>query len=297
MINKPFNNDIENKKYEEFYNNYILKDIDEMILSNDIDIMKYIEIVVSGLLLDINKKFPEPNYSIYITYRIKSQKSDIEKLSDYTRRLKNNSSISIKDITDLIGLRIIIEKIPRNITISKNNPEYTAFKELSNEREKNISLSKKFHEFESQIDNNDCTCFEYYTQSKNIIKDILSTFESETVYSKDYAKELKIKYNKLIAECDKKIKILTALGDYDSKIDIDSLGNDQNHYKIDFKELLRSFDSRIDSKLGLKLYSNALPDIVENSSTLKNLGISTSKDPSRIKNKREESGYVSDILV
>ena len=45
-------------KYEEFYNNYILKDIDEMILSNDIDIMKYIEIVVSGLLLDINKKFP-----------------------------------------------------------------------------------------------------------------------------------------------------------------------------------------------------------------------------------------------
>ncbi len=296
MSNKPFNNDIENKKYEEFYNNYILKDIDEMILSNDIDIMKYIEIVVSGLLLDINKKFPEPNYSIYITYRIKSQKSDIEKLSDYTRRLKNNSSISIKDITDLIGLRIIIEKIPRNITISKNNPEYTAFKELSNEREKNISLSKKFHEFESQIDNNDCTCFEYYTQSKNIIKDILSTFESETVYSKDYAKELKIKYNKLIAECDKKIKILTALGDYDSKIDIDSLGNDQNHYKIDFKELLRSFDSRIDSKLGLKLYSNALPDIVENSSTLKNLGISTSKDPSRIKNKREESGYVSDFL-
>lgn len=296
-MNKPFNNDIEDKKYECLYNDYILKDLNEMILSNDIDIMKYLEIIVSSLLLEINKKFPEPNYSIYITYRIKSQKSDIEKLSDYIRRLKeSSSSISIKDITDLIGLRIIIEKIPRNITISKNNPEYKTFKEISDEREKNIELSKQYHNFESKINDADCTYLEYYTQSKNILNDILSIFDSETVYSKEYASELKTKCNNLISECEKKLEILTALGDYNSKIDIESLENDRNSSKIDFKQLLKNFDSRIDSKLGLKLYSNALPDIVENSSILKNLGISISKDTSRIKNKRESSGYVSDFF-
>lgn len=296
-MNKPFNNDIEDKKYECLYNDYILKDLNEMILSNDIDIMKYLEIIVSSLLLEINKKFPEPNYSIYITYRIKSQKSDIEKLSDYIRRLKeSSSSISIKDITDLIGLRIIIEKIPRNITISKNNPEYKTFKEISDEREKNIELSKQYHNFESKINDADCTYLEYYTQSKNILNDILSIFDSETVYSKEYASELKTKCNNLISECEKKLEILTALGDYNSEIDINSLENDKNSSKIDFKQLLKNFDSRIDSKLGLKLYSNALPDIVENSSILKSLGISISKDPSRIKNKRESSGYVSDFF-
>lgn len=296
-MNKPFNDEFENKKYEELYNNYILKDINEMILSTDIDVMKYLEIVVSSLLLEINKTFPEPNYSIYITYRIKSPKSNIEKLSDYLCRLeKNGDSYSLKDIADLFGLRIIIEKIPRNITISKNNPEYELLQTLSEERNNNIKLSENFHKFEAKIFDDDCTCLEYYTQSKNILNSILSTFDSETAFSKNYARELKKIYNKLINECEKKIEILTALGDYDSKIDIYSLENDKSASKIDFKQLLKDFDSRIDSKLGLKLYSNALTGIVENSSVLKNLGISMSKDSSRIKNKREPSGYVSDFF-
>lgn len=296
-MNKPFNDEFENKKYEELYNNYILKDINEMILSTDIDVMKYLEIVVSSLLLEINKTFPEPNYSIYITYRIKSPKSNIEKLSDYLCRLeKNDDSYSLKDIADLFGLRIIIEKIPRNITISKNNPEYELLQTLSEERNENIKLSENFHKFEAKIFDDDCTCLEYYTQSKNILNSILSTFDSETAFSKNYARELKKRYNKLIDECEKKIEILTALGDYDSKIDVDSLENDKSASKIDFKQLLKDFDSRIDSKLGLKLYSNALTGIVENSSVLKNLGITMSKDSSRIKNKREPSGYVSDFF-
>lgn len=296
-MNKQFNDEIENNKFQELYNNHILKDINEMVLSTDIDIMKYLEIVVSSLLLEINKTFPEPNYSIYITYRIKSQKSDIEKLSDYISRFKETvSSISIKDITDLIGLRIIIEKIPHNITISKNNPEYKSLKDLSEERKSNIKLSETFHEFESKIFDDNCTCFEYYNQSKNVLNSILTTFDSETIYSKDYAKELKKRYTTLINECEKKIEILTALGDYKSKFNIDSLENDKSTSKIDFSQLLKDFDSRIDSKLGLKLYSNALPNIIENSSILKKLGISMSKDPSRVKNKRENSGYVSDFF-
>lgn len=296
-MNKPFNDEFENKKYEELFNNYILKDINEMILSTDIDVMKYLEIVVSSLLLEINKVFPEPNYSIYITYRIKSPKSNIGKLSDYLCRLKEHeNSYSIKDITDLFGLRIIIEKIPQNITISKNNPEYKLLQNLSEERNKNIELSENFHKFESKILDNDCTCLEYYTQSKNILKSILSTFDSETAISKNYALDLKKRYNMLINECEKKFEILTALGDYDSKIDPESLINNQNVSKIDFRQLLKDFDSRIDSKLGLKLYSNYLPHIIENSDVLKKLGISMSKDPSRIKNKRESSGYVSDFF-
>lgn len=296
-MNNPFNDEIENKKYKELYNNFISKEIDEIILSTDIDIMKYLEIVVSSLLLEINKTFPEPNYSIYITYRIKSQKSDIEKLSNYISRLREtDSTISIKDITDLIGLRIIIEKIPRNITISKNNPEYKSLKALSEERNQNIKLSETFHEFEAKIFDDNCTYLEYYIQSKNVLNSILTIFDSETIYSKNYAKELTKRYTKLISECEKKIEILTALGDYKSKFDIASLEDDKSDSKIDFSELLKDFDSRIDSKLGLKLYSNALTDIIENSSTLKNLGISMSKDPSRIKNKREPSGYVSDFF-
>lgn len=296
-MDQPFSSNFQNEKYNKLLKNYILKDIDEMILSTDTDIMKYLEVVVSALLLEINERFPEPNYSIYITYRIKSPKSNIEKLSDYLRRFeKHRNSYSLKDITDLFGLRIIIEKIPRNITISKNNSEYKLLKSLSEERNKNIKLSEDFHEFEAKIFDDECTCLEYYTQSKNILNSILTTFDSETVYSKDYAMDLKRKYTKLINECEKKIKILTALGDYNSKINIENLESDKSDSKIDFKQLLKDFDSRIDSKLGLKLYSNALTDIVQNSTVLKKLGISMSNNPSRIKNKREKSGYVSDFF-
>lgn len=295
-MHKPFDNEKENKKFEKLFNNYILKDINTMILSTDTDIMKYLEIIVSALLLEINKNFPEPNYSIYMTYRIKSQKSNIEKLSDYICRLKeNDTSISIKDISDLIGLRIIIEKIPHNISINKTNPEYETLQKLSNERKENIKISEQYHELEANMDNNNCTCFDYYSNSKELLQNIINMFNSETLYSKNYAIILKNNYNKLINECEKKIKILTALGDYSSKIDIDNIKEDKNPLKIDFKELLKDFDSRIDSKLGLKLYSNALPDIIKNSSILQKLGVSMSNDPSRIKHKREKSGYVSDF--
>lgn len=296
-MNKPFSNKNENKKYENLFNNYILKNMNTMILSTNTDIMKYLEIIASALLLEINKSFPEPNYSIYITYRIKSQKSNIEKLSDYTCRLEeHNSSISIKDISDLIGLRIIVEKIPHNISINKTNPEYETLQKLSDERKENIKISEQYHEIESQIDSNNCTCFDYYTNSQKLLQNIINMFNSETLYSKNYAIILKNNYNKLIDECKKKIKILTALGDYSSKIDITHIKEDRNPLKIDFKELLKDFDSRIDSKMGLKLYSNALPNIIKESPILQKLGVSMSNDPSRIKHKREKSGYISDFF-
>lgn len=295
-MRKPFDNEQENKKYENLYNNYILKDVNEMILSTDTDIMKYLEVVVSALLLEINKAFPEPNYSIYITYRIKSPKSNVEKLSDYIRRLKDDgTSISIKALTDLIGLRIIIEKIPHNITISKNEHEYDTFKKLSDEREKNIKASNQFHKFETKINYNNCTYIEYYKQSKELLTSILNTFKSETLNFPDFANNLKEKYNSLINECEKKIEILTALGDFSSKIDTNYLANDKSQSKVDFSQLLKDFDARIDSKLGLKLYSNALPNIIVNSSHLQKLGVSISSDSTRIKNKREKSGYVADF--
>ena len=294
-MDKPFDNETENKKYESLYNT-ISNKLDKMILSTDFDIMRYMEIVCSTLLLELNKKFPEPNYSIYLTSRVKSSKSNIAKLEDYTKRLQEtNSTISIKTILDLFGLRIIVEKIPHNVTIDPENPEYDTLKMLADERKENIKISEKHHKFESKIDTQNCTSFEYYTQSKQLLQDILNIFESETVYSKDYALDLKEKYNRLINECNKKISILTALGDYSTKIDIDSFEQNPNPQKIDFKELLKDFDSRIDSKLGLKLYSSTLPEIVKNSKQLQALGITINSDPSATKTKREKSGYVADF--
>lgn len=294
-MNKPFNNEIENKKYEDLYNS-ITKKLDKIILSTDADIMRYMEIVCSTLLLEINKKFSEPNYSIYLTSRVKSSKSNIAKLEDYTKRLKEtDSSISIKNILDLFGLRIIVEKIPHNVTLDPNNPEYETLKMLADERKENIKISEKHHIFESKIDNQNCTSFDYYTKSKQLLQDILNTFKSETIYSKDYALELKDKYNNLIKECNKKIDILTALGDYSTKMNIDTLEHEPDAQRVDFRELLKDFDSRIDSKLGLKLYSSTLPEIVKNSKQLQTLGITMNPDKSASKIKREKSGYVADF--
>ena len=292
---KPFDDELENKKFEDLYTN-ISKKLDKMILSTDSDIMRYMEIVCSTLLLEINKKFSEPNYSIYLTSRVKSSKSNIAKLEDYTKRLKEtDSSVSIKNILDLFGLRIIVEKIPHNVTLDTNNPEYETLKMLADERKENIKISEKHHIFESKIDNQSCTSFDYYTKSKQILQDILNTFESETVYSKDYALDLKDKYNNLIKECNKKIAILTALGDYSTKMNIDTLEHEPDAQRVDFRELLKDFDSRIDSKLGLKLYSSTLPEIVKNSKQLQSLGITTNPDKSASKIKREKSGYVADF--
>ena len=292
---KPFDDELENKKFEDLYTS-TTKKLDKMILSSDSDIMRYMEIVCSTLLLEINKKFSEPNYSIYLTSRVKSSKSNIAKLEDYTKRLKEtDSSVSIKNILDLFGLRIIVEKIPHNVTLDPNNPEYETLKMLANERKENIKISEKHHLFESKIDNQNCTSFDYYTKSKQLLQDILNTFKSETVYSKDYALELKEKYNNLIKECNKKIDILTALGEYSTKMSIDTLEHEPDAQRVDFRELLKDFDSRIDSKLGLKLYSSTLPEIVENSKQLQTLGITMNPDKSTSKIKREKSGYVADF--
>lgn len=294
-MHKPFDDELENKKFEDLYTS-TTKKLDKMILSSDSDIMRYMEIVCSTLLLEINKKFSEPNYSIYLTSRVKSSKSNIAKLEDYTKRLKEtDSSVSIKNILDLFGLRIIVEKIPHNVTLDPNNPEYETLKMLANERKENIKISEKHHIFESKIDNQNCTSFDYYTKSKQLLQDILNTFKSETVYSKDYALELKEKYNNLIKECNKKIDILTALGEYSTKMSIDTLEHEPDAQRVDFRELLKDFDSRIDSKLGLKLYSSTLPEIVENSKQLQTLGITMNPDKSTSKIKREKSGYVADF--
>ena len=49
-MHKPFDNEKENKKYESLYNT-ISNKLDKMILSTDSEIMRYMEIVCSTLLL------------------------------------------------------------------------------------------------------------------------------------------------------------------------------------------------------------------------------------------------------
>ena len=151
-MHKPFDDELENKKFEDLYTS-ISKKLDKMILSTNPGIARYIEIFYSTLLLEINKKFPAPNYSIGLISRVKSSKSNIAKLEDYTKRLKEtDSSVSIKNILDLFGLRIIVEKIPHNVTLDTNNPEYETLKMLADERKENIKISEKHHIFESKID-------------------------------------------------------------------------------------------------------------------------------------------------
>ena len=123
MASLPFDSIEENEKYKKLYNE-TLKNLDKMTLSNHKDIQRFVEILSSALLLEFNKILPEPNYSIYLTYRFKSPKSNIHKLNDYlSRKSDKDDDKSIKTISDLIGLRLIIEKIPHNISINKNNPE------------------------------------------------------------------------------------------------------------------------------------------------------------------------------
>ena len=66
-MHKPFDNEIENKKYESLYNTISSK-INKIILSTDSDIMRYIEIVCSTLLLEIKKKESEELKFIMITH-------------------------------------------------------------------------------------------------------------------------------------------------------------------------------------------------------------------------------------
>lgn len=295
-IKQPFVNLEESKRYQNLFNKIIMPNLDKMSLTNAPGIFGFLEFIVTELLLEINKKFPAPNYLFYLTYRIKADKSKVGKLQKRLRKLKkiNQSSFSIQELVDLIGLRIVVQKIPHNITLDKKNPEYDVLKELYAERTKNIKLSEEYHEFESKINDGECTSLEYYTQSKNVLKSILTIFSSETKIYENYASDLIHKYKSLINECDKKIKILSALGD-SSIIDLDLLEESKNPLKINFKEILADFDSRIDGKLSLKLFSQELPKIIENSTNLNHLGVVTNHDPSRNKHKRENSGYFSDF--
>ena len=297
-----FESDEENKKFNDLFNNFILKELDNMILSNSPEIRKFLEILISSILLELNKKFPEPLYSVYITYRIKSSQSDINKLEDYLKRLANTEDgISIKEFTDLIGLRIVVEKIPHNISVSKKDPNYEQLKRLSDERKKNIKLSEEYNDFKVSIEDETCTSFEYYTQSKKLIQDILNMINStHSGLNKDYANNLKSTYMELLDICDKKIMFLSAIGDYESIIgqsEMDdtkySSSDEKSSKKINYIKLLQDFDSRIDSKLGLTLYTNYYPELIKNSDSLKALGVKVSEDPNRTKLKAEKSGFIS----
>ncbi len=286
-INKPFISEEENQKYKTFFNDYIIKDINQMLESNNTDIKHLLEMFCASLMIELNKKFPEPNYSIYMTYRIKSSKSKIDKLEDYIKRLSvSDGKVSIKDFTDLIGMRVIIEKIPHNVNISKDTPNYNELIELKNERKKNINLSEEYHDFYSSIENNECSKFDYYKKSKELITSILGMLDDKK--SSTYATELKGTYNQLLKFCTDNINMLELIGDYSSIINMENAG-------VDFSKLLDDFDSRIDSKLALELYSSTFSNIFEKSELLNSLGAKISDNDERTKYKREPSGFVSDF--
>ncbi len=300
-IREPFGSEEENAKFNDLYENSIKKDIDNMILASNNRMISFLEIFCSSLLLEFNERFPEPNYSIYMTYRIKSSKSNIDKLSDYLSRIKtSDDNISMKEFTDLIGLRVIIEKIPHNISVDKNNPNYDEIQKLKIDRKNNISLSESFHDFAETLEDNSCTAFDYYSKSAELIQSILNMLNSET--NPNYATRLKHTYNTLLNLCNDNITFLKARGDYSSLISLNTSDISTPSNKrvitangIDFNQLLADFDSRIDGKLALALYSSTLPSIFQKSKVLQTLGVTLSDNPSRTKRKREPSGFVANF--
>ncbi len=301
-VKKPFTSEEENEQYRKFYEKDVMKNLDRMILSLDKDMMEYLEMFITGLALEINKKFPEPNYSSYIICRIKSAKSDIDKLEDYIKRMKKeNGEISLKEITDLIGIRIIVEKIPHNISISKKNQNYKELKELQKIRKKNTLYSEECHDFETSILDGECTIYEYYKKSKELLEHIYDML-NEGEESEKYACKLKETYQELIKDCERNMKFIEVIGNgedivrKDRKTNSFYVGNKSLSDKIDYTMILKDFDSRIDSKLALNLYSSSLPNMIKNSEILNGLGGSVNMDPSRTKKKREESGYVADFF-
>lgn len=299
MENKKgiFESDEENQKFNKLYDDSVKTNIDNMVLASDKKMINFLEIFCSSLLLEFNKRLPEPNYSIYMTYRIKSPKSNIAKLSDYLSRISiSGDKISMKEFTDLIGLRVIIEKIPHNVSVDKSNPNYDEIQKLKKERKENIALSEDFHDFAESLEEHSCTAFEYYSKSAELIKSILNMLNSES--NKNYATNLKSTYNTLLNLCNDNIAFLKARGAYSSMISLDPTQNNKGVIVakgIDFNQLLEDFDSRIDGKLALTLYSSMLPSIFEESKILQTLGATLSSDPSRTKPKREPSGFVADF--
>lgn len=298
MANMTSNLDLANQR-KEMSEKIIEKDLLDMVLSNDKDILKFFEVFSSAILLSLNEKLPEPNYSIYMTYRIKSPKSTASKIPNYLSNSEdNNGKISIKDFSDLVGMRIIVEKIPHNVTLHKSHPEYDVLKQMQLFRKQNSMLSFDYHDFEVDVLENNCTSINYYTKCKELINDIVNILDQDKE-SKNYAIDLKKTYSDLLKKCDEKLNYIKVIGNYDSKIDYNSIKKDVSQAKsndIDFCKLLSDFDSRIDSQLALKLYSVTLPDIIKNSPFLQKLGISVNESSDRTKCKREKSGYVANFF-
>lgn len=275
------------------------KQLYKMLFSKDKDILKFLEIFSSSILLALNEKLPEPNYSIYMTYRIKSPNSTISKLSNkILPRHESKEAISLKEFNDLIGMRIIVEKIPHSITLQKSHPEYETLKKMQLFRKECSVHSSNYHDFEVDVLENDCSSLDYYSKCKDVINDILNILNQDKE-STSYATNLKKIYTDLIKRCDDKLNYLKVIGNYSTNINYNEILekiSQEKSYDIDFCQLLSDFDSRIDSQLALKLYSVTLPDIIKSSSNLQKLGISLNSSKNRTKLKREKSGYVANFF-
>lgn len=301
-IKRPFESEEENQKFIKFYKQSFLKNVDKITLSLDKDVIEFLEMFITALTLEINKRFPEPNYSFYCIYRVKSAKSNIDKLEDYIKRLQEeNSEVKMKDITDLIGIRIIVEKIPHNVSVSKKNPNYKELQELQQQRKQNLLYSEECHDFETSIIDGECTVYEYYQKSKELLNHIYSMLDEGEEYP-EYAIKLKETYKELIEYCQRNMDFLEVAGTDEEIVRKSTknksfyVGNKNLSKQIDYTVILKDFDARIDSKFALKLYSSALPNIIKSSESLRGLGASVDTDSSRTKKKREKSGYVADFF-
>ena len=182
----PFADQAENNKlaplYKKILNNLNAFDfLKNPYVYNDttINFDDLLENISAAILLELNKILPSPNYQIYMTYRVKSLNSFREKINDYVNRsicgkidsktgeIKElpifNTSQVMKDILDLVGMRIIVTKIPEGIPYSSllsslSESELKTIKKLANERyELKKKLTNYYNPFIGKILDGECT--------------------------------------------------------------------------------------------------------------------------------------------
>ncbi len=236
---------------------------------------QYFQMMISAIMIEHHKYFQ--NYGIEINYRFKTPKSITDKILDYMSRndasdLKSNDektqySISIKDIQDVMAMKIVLQTRPS--TYHSNDSELS---NLIDEKIKNQDFLGKMQEFQTNLLEDEFSIspkylykvskLEYYTKCKEIIRQIFPTISPNATNLIDH-------YKKLDSSIDETLAIIHDSSDEDTIIDED----DFPYGDINFMKLLEEFSSRIYDKLDLEVLTRQMNSIFNNSELLNNLHI------------------------
>lgn len=256
----------------------------------------YINTVISAIMLEYHRIYE--GFQVFIPYRYKSEKSELDKIIDYSSR-KDSSNyfygseeepliLSTKKITDEVAMKIILrDRMP---VYHSSNPDISP---LVKEKLENIQFLQQMQEFEnmylvdSQFSSShkyryEAKQLDYYKNSKLLVEKIKSTISPN-------AKELLKSYDKLLADINLTLFYITDVIGSDELIDETDLSDTSD---INFRNLLKDLNERLNDKLDLAILKNQVTSLIANSDLLHQLGIKINSE----KPKNSPYGYVSYFL-